>query len=186
MSGENLTVSPFVRDAVTRSRLVLGLSAAFAVISVVFVVLGVAYNPAILFPAVLFGAVAYLFWEHGTGRLMGRLYDRVERQAAHNAGPSRRGDGAGPKGDWTGPRRGRRGGRRRTRRRRALDAGGPGLSRREAYDVLGLDPDADRDDITAAYRARIKDAHPDAEDGDTETFKRVSAAYERLTDDANA
>jgi curved DNA-binding protein CbpA len=53
----------------------------------------------------------------------------------------------------------------------------------EAYRRLDLDPTADEAAVREAYRERVKEVHPDAADGDEETFKRVTAAYERLTDD---
>lgn len=64
---------------------------------------------------------------------------------------------------------------------------GPGpdgreLSRRAAYDRLGLEPGADEEAVRSAYRELVKEHHPDAGDGDEETFKRVTAAYERLVD----
>ena len=49
--------------------------------------------------------------------------------------------------------------------------------------MLGLDPGAGTEAIERAYRAKVKQAHPDAESGDAESFKRVNRAYERLTAD---
>lgn len=54
------------------------------------------------------------------------------------------------------------------------------MTRREAREVLGVAPDAGQERIRDAYRERVKAVHPDAEDGDREAFKRVTAAYERL------
>jgi curved DNA-binding protein CbpA len=48
--------------------------------------------------------------------------------------------------------------------------------------VLGVSPDADESTVRRAYRDRIKEVHPDAEDGDEEVFKRVQEAYEVLTE----
>lgn len=50
---------------------------------------------------------------------------------------------------------------------------------REACDVLGVDVDATPEEVRAAYRKRVKDAHPDL-GGDETTFKRVRWAYEYL------
>jgi len=50
------------------------------------------------------------------------------------------------------------------------------------FDVLGVDPDADEDEIERAYRRRVKEAHPD-QGGSTEAFREVRAAYERLVND---
>lgn len=49
------------------------------------------------------------------------------------------------------------------------------------FDVLGLDPGADADEIERAYRRKVKDAHPD-HGGSTERFQRVRRAYEALSD----
>jgi hypothetical protein len=45
-----------------------------------------------------------------------------------------------------------------------------------AFRVLGLSPDADAEAVTAAYRERVKDVHPD-HGGDEATFRRVREAY---------
>ena len=45
-----------------------------------------------------------------------------------------------------------------------------------AYEVLGLTPSADPEAVRAAYRRRVKEAHPD-HGGDLETFARVREAY---------
>jgi ferredoxin len=45
--------------------------------------------------------------------------------------------------------------------------------------VLGVDPDADEEEIERAYRDRIMDAHPD-QGGSVEEFRSVRMAYERL------
>jgi len=50
---------------------------------------------------------------------------------------------------------------------------------REACDVLGVDVDASVDEITAAYRERVLETHPD-HGGDEAAFKRVRWAYEYL------
>ncbi|MDG5778685.1 J domain-containing protein [Haloarculaceae archaeon H-GB2-1] len=175
----------------TRSRLVTGLAVVFALISVVLVVLGVRYNPVILFVAALFGVVTYFFWEHGTGRLAARLYRRVERQAARNDGrtASRTADsgsggfGAGPREAWTGPYR--RAGRERARRSRNGQSTTNGTGRytpAEAYRILNLEPGADQPAIKRAYRAKVREVHPDTAGGDQASFKRVTEAYETLTD----
>lgn len=58
-----------------------------------------------------------------------------------------------------------------------------GLTRAEAYDVLGLDPSASEDDVRAAYREKAKTAHPDTDGGSAESFQDLNDAYERLIDD---
>ncbi|WP_418282721.1 J domain-containing protein [Halorubrum sp. DTA98] len=45
-----------------------------------------------------------------------------------------------------------------------------------AFDELGLSIDADADEVTRAYRERVKEVHPD-QGGDEASFRRVRAAY---------
>ena len=55
----------------------------------------------------------------------------------------------------------------------------------DLYEELGVARGATRDEITAAYRARAKELHPDAHPGDAaaaERFTRVGAAYRVLSD----
>jgi curved DNA-binding protein CbpA len=47
------------------------------------------------------------------------------------------------------------------------------------FEVLGIDPGSDREEIKTAYKRRIKQAHPD-HGGSAAEFQRVRAAYERL------
>lgn len=52
------------------------------------------------------------------------------------------------------------------------------------YDVLGVDPDATQDEITEAYRRRVKETHPDLNDSAdaAEAFQRVGEAEAVLGD----
>lgn len=55
----------------------------------------------------------------------------------------------------------------------------------DLYEALGVAPDASRAEIAAAYRARAKELHPDAQPVDTDAgsrFARVGAAYRVLSD----
>lgn len=55
----------------------------------------------------------------------------------------------------------------------------------DLYAELGVDRDATREEIGAAFRARARDLHPDVRPGDlqaAERFKRVSMAYGVLRD----
>ncbi|MEF8886176.1 MAG: J domain-containing protein [Haloarculaceae archaeon] len=204
-----------------RSRLVTGLAGAFALMTVVLVVGGLAGSLILLPVAALFAAMTYILWSHASGRLMGRLYRSVEDQARtagaaaggrqrarsgqQQEGRERGGFGAGPREEWTAPREGRSvteearrrarqqararqgraadGGRGQRRRRRASRPGAEsGPTAREAYRTLGVEPGADESTVKQAYRQRIKEVHPDAADGDAEEFKRVQAAYDRLTE----
>ncbi|NLV04187.1 DnaJ domain-containing protein [Haloferax volcanii] len=194
-----------------RDRLVMGLAAVFAGITMLLVVLAFAYRQLLLlFVAVPFGATTYFMYAHVSGRLHERFRRTRVRADAGRRGfgfrsERRRGDrretggfGAGPRDDpQEGPRAGRFGpnagpdggfdGDRRRRQRTRGD--GPsvrpprrGMSRQQALDTLDLDGDASADDVKAAYRERVKETHPDSKTGDEEAFKRVNRAYERLTD----
>lgn len=48
------------------------------------------------------------------------------------------------------------------------------------YPVLGIDPDATKEEIKEAYRKKAKIHHPDT-GGDEEKFKEVQKAYERIS-----
>ena len=53
----------------------------------------------------------------------------------------------------------------------------------KALEVLGLDPDADFDDVRKAWRSKAKEVHPDVRPGDAEAakaFQGLQAAYEVL------
>lgn len=52
----------------------------------------------------------------------------------------------------------------------------------EYYDILGVPRDASADDIRKAYRKLAMKEHPD-KGGDPEKFKKISEAYEILSDD---
>jgi len=54
------------------------------------------------------------------------------------------------------------------------------------YETLGVSPDASPEEIRAAYRAKVKETHPDVSDDPDagERFQRVQRAKEVLTDDA--
>jgi hypothetical protein len=58
-----------------------------------------------------------------------------------------------------------------------------GLTRAEAYGVLGLDPSASDDEVREAYRQRAKTVHPDTEGGSAEEFQELNDAYERIVDE---
>ena len=59
-------------------------------------------------------------------------------------------------------------------------------SKRDYYEVLGIQKGADASTIKKAYRKMAKKYHPDANPGDKEAeekFKEVNEAYEVLSDD---
>ena len=172
----------------------MGLSAVFAGLFVLMAVLGFVYHFFLLVVAIPFGIVSYTLWYHASGRLR----DRTRRQssAARRAraraqeGAAAGGFGAGPREEWDAPGEGFRDARggvgdrsgfgtgRGNGRQRAPST--TGLSAGEAYDALDLDPGADPDRVRRAYREKVKDVHPDTEEGDEASFKRVQKAYERL------
>ena len=173
-----------------QNRLVTGLAAAFAVMTLVLAVGGFFLLP-LFVPALLFGVVTYFLYYQASGRLLNRIYRSVEQRAAagrDTATRSRGGFGAGPREEWTPPRdeqrrtRRQRGTKRRqSRRQRRPPNAQSRPTPREASQVLGVAVDADEGTIKRAYRERIKDVHPDADGGDEEAFKRVQEAYEVLT-----
>lgn len=175
----------------TRSRLLLALAATFAGLAVVLAVLGVVYSLVLLAAAVPFAGTAYLLWYHASGRLVARARrraghdptsgrrarDRFRRRAAERLGGDPRRERRERRDRVSGGTAGPRGNAGRAPR-----GGGASPTRTEAADVLGVPIDADDDQIRAAYRDRAKDLHPDAEGGSEEAFKRITAAYERLSE----
>lgn len=52
------------------------------------------------------------------------------------------------------------------------------------YDVLEVHPKASADVLRAAYRALVKQVHPDVPGGDRKRFEEVEAAWRTLSDPA--
>jgi len=166
----------------------MGIASVFVGITVLMVVVGLAVNPFFLFIALPFGGSAYLMWYQASGKLA----ERMRRQAAsgqfnaagrQRTAPGGFGAGASRRGFSTRERARRarqtRQNRRRARREPRSDAG---LSAVEARNVLGVEASASQSDIKAAYRQQAKRYHPDSESGDEARFKKVSRAYERLSE----
>lgn len=155
------------------------------------------------------GATGRYSWGLGSMRFRevrsddaGGSFEGAERrnpfERARRRGPFEETQGRGSSEDARrrGPFRQARGARRtRTGRSsgagrgRARDAAGAArkppqeaMDRREAYRVLGLSPGADDDAVKAAYRRKVKAVHPDADGGDPEAFRKVTAAYETLSE----
>ncbi|MFC5134415.1 MULTISPECIES: J domain-containing protein [Haloferacaceae] len=189
----------------TNRTVLVGMAATFVGLTALLVVAGVVVNPLLLAVAVPFGVAAYLMWFHASGRLRERMRREADRlgptererarqraRAAENRRDAYRGAGAGgsgASGSHAGPggrtggdgsRSGRFGGGSRDPRDRAPATNG--MSVREAYATLGLDPSADPETVRSAYRERAKRLHPDGEDGDEEAFKELNRAHEVLTD----
>ncbi|MDY0097165.1 MAG: molecular chaperone DnaJ [Candidatus Dojkabacteria bacterium] len=59
------------------------------------------------------------------------------------------------------------------------------MSKRDYYEVLGVNKDSKKEEIKKAYRKLVKKYHPDVnkEDGSEEKFKEVQEAYEVLSDE---
>ena len=53
---------------------------------------------------------------------------------------------------------------------------------RSYYDVLGLSPGADEQEVRAAYRRLVKDVHPDTAPSDASRFMEVKEAHDALMD----
>ena len=146
-----------------RSGLLIGVASVLAGTSVLLVVLGAVYNLLIALLAIPFGVAAYLLWMDATGRIQMRFREKQGRTS--------------PTGGRTD--------RTQQTRQRSWDQRTPQPpreqpSRSKARRVLGVGPEADQAEIRSAYRDRVKEVHPDAENGDEEAFKRVSQAYNRL------
>ncbi|MNH58534.1 Chaperone protein DnaJ [compost metagenome] len=58
------------------------------------------------------------------------------------------------------------------------------MSKRDYYEILGLQKDASDDEIKKAFRKAAVKHHPDKEGGDETKFKEASEAYEVLKDSA--
>lgn len=167
----------------SESSLVIGLAATFAGITMLLVVLALALpSPFLVVVALPFALVAALMWYHGTGRFEARVRRQARRSDRTRGRRSRRATDerarrVGPRGATAGNgKRGRGGGRT------AQPPGDSGPTPTEAYRRLDLSPGAGEDAIRQAYREKVKVTHPDR-GGDKEEFKRVTAAYERLTGD---
>lgn len=169
-----------------RDTLVLVLAAVFAGLTTLLVVTAFVSQPFLLLAALPFAATTYLLWYHASGRLEARTRRRARRARRTD------GRGAGTRARHA-PGGGRRSGRR-TRSRASPGGNGAGretrgrpgvdrLSRSEALQRLGLEPDADQEAIRRAYRRRAKEVHPDTATGDEESFKRLTRAYERLSEE---
>ncbi|MCA9342365.1 molecular chaperone DnaJ [Candidatus Saccharibacteria bacterium] len=56
------------------------------------------------------------------------------------------------------------------------------MSKRDYYEVLGIDKNASADEIKKAFRKAAVKHHPDKEGGDESKFKEINEAYEVLKD----
>ena len=166
----------------------MGIASVFVGITVLMMVVGLAVNPFFLFVALPFGGSAYLMWYQASGKLAEKMRREAASGQFNAAGRQRRapgGFGAGVGGARFSARerarrtRQTRQNRRRARREPTRDTG---ISASEARTVLGVTPSASQSDIKAAYRKQAKEYHPDTGDGNEARFKRVSKAYEKLSE----
>jgi len=171
---------------VDRNGIVIGVAAVLSGITVLMLIVGVVVSPFFLFAALPFGGSAYLLWYQASGRLA----ERVRRETAAGAADRDRssagfdpgGFGARRATDGRDPRERARRTRQNRRRARASATGEPALSTTDARRILEVDDTANADDIKTAYRRKAKEHHPDTDSGDEETFKKVSRAYETLSE----
>lgn len=162
-------------------QLVMAIASVFAGLTVLLAVLGFVYQPFVLLLAVPFGATAYFMWFQASGRLERRTRRRVRQGADREQ--KRDGFGAGARrANARGNYQQATSGRDQRATNGAYTNGQSGPSRNEAYRVLGLKPGATAQEVKRAYRSKVKDVHPDTEDGNEAAFKRVNRAYEVLTD----
>ena len=166
----------------------VGLAAVFAGCTVTMTVLALAESLFLLIAAIPFGIATYLLWYQASGRMRERMRARAARGPRDARGDATTGTQGGRSRFAEEARRARGEGRARGENGARADGRtrepGPaddGMRPREAYDTLGLDPDASQDAIRSAYRERVKETHPDS-GGDEETFKRVTEAYETLSE----
>jgi hypothetical protein len=193
-----------VRD----SPLLFGLAAVFAGLTTVLLVVAIVTRELfVLGIAAPLAVTTYLFWFQASGKLRERVdagtyrdafgqrrwaaeqkaaegprgprsrFGREARRAAEERRRRARGRataaGAGPGG------RRQRGQRERRRAPRTTE----GPTRSEALERLDLESSDDQSDVRAAYREKVKEVHPDTTGGDEEAFKRVTAAYDRLSEE---
>ncbi len=57
------------------------------------------------------------------------------------------------------------------------------MSKKDYYEILGVDRNASQDEIKRAFRKLAHKYHPDKKDGDAKKFKEVSEAYATLGDE---
>jgi len=166
---------------VDRNGLILGVSAVLFGITALMLIAGIVVNPFFLLAAVPFGASAYLLWYQASGKLADRIRSNPDSYAR-----SPPGDNAGPgsfdAGPFEGRFRGERTQRNRQRSRSTARAEQSEFSRSKARRILDVDQTADETDIKTAYRRKAKEYHPDTDSGDEEMFKKVSRAYETLSE----
>jgi len=165
---------------VDRNGLILGVSAVLFGITALMLIVGVVVNPFFLLAAVPFGASAYLLWYQASGKLADRIRSNPDSYARSPGGD------AGPGSFDAGPFEGRfsdeRTRRNRRRSRSTAGAEQSDFSPSKARRILDVDATADETDIKTAYRRKAKEHHPDTDSGDEEMFKKVSQAYETLSE----
>jgi len=148
---------------VDRDGLIIGVAAVLFGITALMLIVGIVVNPFFLVVAIPFAGSGYLLWYEASGQLS----ERISREAGAGDDPRERA---------------RRTRRNRRRARASREPNRPTPSPSEARRILEVDDSAGEDDIKAAYRRKAKEHHPDTDSGDEETFKKVSRAYEALSE----
>lgn len=146
----------------------LAVAAISAVIAVMFGVLGSVVSIVAFLVAIPFAITAVVLWRQATTRLT--------RNRQHRRSPRQRGrDDNRHRSDHADPYRGHQ-----QTASGEIQSQRTHVSAAEARSVLEISSDADKAAVREAYRQRIKEVHPD-QGGEEEEFRRVTAAYERLS-----
>ncbi|MFB6254825.1 MAG: DnaJ domain-containing protein [Halobacteriaceae archaeon] len=129
------------------------LAGIFALIAVVFGILGVLYSPISIGVGIPFAIVAVIFWLHGSGRLHRYVRSRAQKKTSRE--------------DTT------------SQRRQTYAQPNSSQSLTEARNILDVSRHATEEEIKQAYRQKVKEVHPD-QDGSREKFEQLNKAYETL------
>lgn len=147
----------------TRLLLALGLAVVFGGVAVTMTVAAITTSAFLVFVAIPFVLVSYIMWRQTNDSAASRCRHRVAQ--SNRAKQSQRETTAA----WE---------------RSQSQASSATQRRVDACRVLNVGLDADTDTIRKAYREKAKQTHPDRETGSEAEFKRVTSAYELLTEES--
>lgn len=170
-----------------RNGLILGVSAVLFGITVVMLLAGIIVNPFFLLVSIPFGSSAYLLWYQASGKLSDDIrqgestgtFGAGSRNTGFNPGSFGAGSSTSENFASESARRAQQY-REKARANQAVDQATT-ITQSDAYRILEIEPIADEAEIKAAYRQKVKECHPDTPSGDEEMFKKVSRAYEVLS-----